>query len=155
MNERNPELTAIGIRFVMGLEPEKIKSAASDICSWVQDAVGDMANDYSYLCMDSQWSAKVERAKKDGITDLKGWLADEYYNDVDTLEDLCGDRIHDAATQTLGRYEQPFHDMIFVLICLEMEKHSHPALIRALKKMRKRHRESIDKWKKTTQKPTS
>ena len=155
MNVPDIEWIRMGIKLSREFDTEKIEESANDICLWIQDAVGDMANDYSYLCMDSKWSAKIEQAKKNKVIDLKGWLADEYYNDVSTLEDLCGDRIHDAATQILGRYEQPYHDMVFVLVCMEMKKRSHPALIRALKKMEKRHRESIDKWKKTTQKPTS
>ena len=155
MNTTNEEQIAMGIKLMHQIDTEKIRESAEEIHNWIQDAVGDMANDYSYLCMDSKWSVKIEHAKKDGVIDLKGWLADAYYNDVPTLEDLCGDRIHDAATTILGKYKQPYHDMIFCLICLEMSQRAHPALIRALARMDKRHKWSIKLWRKTTRKPIS
>jgi hypothetical protein len=147
---------AVAINLLQIIKVEKIDDAADEICNWVQDAVGDMANDYQSF-VDDKWTAKIKKAKRNHVTDIKGWLADEYFNDVDTLEDLCGDRIHDAATQILkSKYStEPYHDIVFILICMEMEKRAHPALIRALNRMRMRHMESIEKWKKTMQKPTS
>jgi len=90
MNEREMKVMTASFALFEKIDADKIEEAADDICGWLQDAVGDMANDYSYLCMDSQWSNKIKHAKKDGVTDLKGWLADEYYNEnkIFTNEDL-------------------------------------------------------------------
>lgn len=144
-----------GMKLVRELEPEKIKEGARDICSWVQDAVGDMANEYHSAWADDKWDKKIKQAKKDRVIDIKGWLADEYYNDVDTLQDLCGDRIHDKCIEILGRYENPYNDMLFIILCLEIKEIAHPALIKALDKLKKPHEENIERWLKTLLKPTS
>jgi len=111
-----------------------INEKASEILSWIQDAVGDLSSDVNFL--DDKWTKKVKAAKRSGVRDIQGWLADEYYNDVDTLQDLCGDRIFDAASQlSPGPYDKAKHDVAFVAIAEEMKKHAHTALVTALDKL--------------------
>jgi len=149
------ELMLVGIELIQHVKPEKIEDGAQDILSWIQDAVGDMANEYHSAWADDKWNKKIKQAKKDKVIDIKGWLADEYYNDVGTLQDLCGDRIHDKCIEILGKYEKPHNDIVFILLCMEMKRIAHPALIQALGKLVKPHMENLKKWKKTLQKPTS
>jgi len=73
----------------------QIKDAANEIISWLQDAVGDVAYSMDEEG-DDKWNKRIKKAKRNGVTDIKGWLADELYNDVGTLCDMTGDRIHDA-----------------------------------------------------------
>ena len=122
-----------------------IEEKASDIVNWLQDAVGDCAHssdpdDY----MDPKWVRKIKKAKKDGVRDIKGWLADEYYNDVDTLKDLAGDRIHDAATELCTTTQaipegQKEHNLLFIKICEAMKDRAHTALVTALRSMIREH----------------
>jgi len=117
---------------VIKIEKRQIKEAASDVRSWIEDAVGDMANYTDHHMMDKKWRVKLAQAKRDGVTDLRGWLADEYYNDKDTLADLCGDKIHDETTIICGRKDRDQFDRIYIAICEEMKTMSHPQLVRAL-----------------------
>lgn len=98
---------------------EKIEAKAREIDSWLQDAVGDMSFDPAFL--DDEWQEKVRRAKKRGVRDIQGWLADEFYNDVDTIRDLTGDRIHDAATQLVS-FKNPKHGECMIEICKVMKR---------------------------------
>jgi len=117
-----------------------IEKKADEISQWLQDAVGDLA----YTCdpLDGEWRKRVKRAKKDGVQDLTGWLADEYYNDPDTLQDLAGDRIFDAATQLTRNTKErgnpvstEEHNLHFIAIAEKMKEHAHPALVKALDKL--------------------
>lgn len=117
---------------VIKIEKRQIEEEASDIVSWLQDAVGDMAYYADMHMMDKKWREKVAQAKRDGVTDLKGWLADEYYNDKDILADLCGDKIHDATTMICGRKDREQFNRIYIMICEEMKKTSHSVLVQAL-----------------------
>ena len=124
------------------METNLIAEKARNIAQWLQDAVGDLA----YCCdldfMDSTWRKRVKRAKKDGVIDIKGWLADEYYNDVDTLQDLVGDRIYDAASKLTRNTNEPGnpvstqeHNLHFIAIAEKMKETAHPALVKALDKL--------------------
>ena len=120
-----------------------IDSAVDGVLSWIQDAVGDMSADYADL-LDEEWRAKVHNAIDNGVQDVRGWLADEYYNDVGTLEDLVGDRIYDEAIGICstslatpeGRKE---HDRLFIMICEAMKERAHTALKQALDNLIERH----------------
>ena len=116
------------------MNQELVEKKADEISQWLQDAVGDVAD-----CdpMDDQWKKRIKKAKKDGVTDIKGWLADEYYNDVDTLQDLCGDRIFDAATEITTHHKNQ-HNEAFIAIAEKMKEHAHSALVRALDELIKR-----------------
>ena len=115
------------------INQELVEKKADEIYQWIQDAVGDVTDCDT---MDSKWQKRIKKAKKDGVTDIKGWLADEYYNDVDTLQDLCGDRIFDAATEIAGGpWGNPDHNEAFIAIANKMKERAHPALVTALDKL--------------------
>ena len=120
----------------MILNHELIEQKAHDIGQWLQDAVGDVADCDPWS---EEWKKRIKKAKKDGVTDIKGWYADELYNDVDTLQDLCGDRIHDAANQVAGTHKNPEFDLHFVAIAEKMKERAHTALVKALDKLIARH----------------
>jgi len=117
------------------MEQEAIESKASEINSWIGDAVSDIAYSPAEF-QDEETKKKFKKAKRKGVTDLHGWYADELYNDVDTLRDLTGDRIYDAAEgkDTKEKWEN------MILIAEAMDDASHKALSIALK----RH---IHNWK--------
>jgi hypothetical protein len=126
------------------MNQELVDQKASDISQWLQDAVGDLA--YDHFPMEPKWDRKIRQAKKDGVTDIKGWLADEYYNDVDTLMDLVGDRIFDAAS-TIKRDSKDdlSHDAYFMAIASVMrEKYAHRALGIALRKIIERRKKCLE-----------
>ena len=114
------------------INQELVEKKADEISQWLQDAVGDVADCDPWS---EEWQKRIKKAKKDGVTDIKGWLADEYYNDVDTLQDLCGDRIHDAATEAAGTYKNPAHRIYFIFIANKMKENAHTALVMALDKL--------------------
>jgi len=143
---------------------EKISQAAHNVESWIQDAVGDMAGSTNQMAKhnamfgDEKWKKKIKDAEKYGVIDLVGWLADEYYNDADTLRDLCGDRIHDETTQIVGSFEKEGFDKVYVAICEKMKEGAHSALESALNSLMEWHLNRLkerENWKKTSQKPTS
>lgn len=135
-----------------------IDTAAYEVNGWVQDAVGDMANSYHDF-LDEKWSKKIKKAKSYGVIDLKGWLADEYYSDPETLEDLIGDRVYDKATEILGYYKEPQHTLMCDCILERMRDRSHSAMEKAIDSVLERHKqfiqENAERWRKTSTKPTS
>lgn len=84
---------------------------------------------------------KIAKAKRSGVTDLEGWYADELYSDADTLQDLTGDRIHDAAEgkSLKERYK------CMILIAEAMKDRAHQALKKALNEHIKHWTEFINK----------
>ena len=127
---------------VIDIEKRKIEKAAQSVRSWIEDAVGDMANYTDIHMMDKKWRKKIAQAKRDGVVDLQGWLADEYYNDVDMLTDLCGDRIHDEATMicTSFRGDRKRFNEVYLMICEELKGMSHFALKKAVDKLIVNHK---------------
>lgn len=95
---------------------------ARHIHSWLQEAMGDLA-DAVYGAGDPKWDKRIKQAKKSGVRDLKGWLADELYNDVDVLYDLLGDKVSDEC----GSDEQ----RVQVLVALQGDPPHKSALSRA------------------------
>lgn len=129
---------------------KQIIKEADEIYGWIQDAVGDMAGhndstvDMNLGFVDEKWKKKVAKARKEGVQDVPGWLADEYYNDVDTLMDLSGDRICDAASTIMhgmGLFKEPKNPMhnltrirLEISVAKELKKHSHRQLEIAMDK---------------------
>ena len=71
---------------------------ANEIRSYVETAVGEIASDMlsdGGGFLDEAWEKRIKAAKRKKVRDLSGWLADELFNDPDTLSDLMGDRICD------------------------------------------------------------
>lgn len=107
-----------------------VDKVAPKIDSWLQSAVGDIAfiNTMDDMFLDEEWGKRLAKAKKDGVTDLPGWLADALYDDVDTLVDLLGDRIYDKSQ---GSNEK------FNAICKELSIGAHGALKEACQTLMK------------------
>lgn len=80
----------------MDSKATQVQAAAAAVVNYVQIAVGEMG--YSEYIQD-EWSAEISRAKSRGVTDVGGWLADELYNDVGTVQDLAGDRMYNSMRQ--------------------------------------------------------
>ena len=56
-----------------------------DIVNHVQTAVGDM----SYCeFMQEEYASEIKEAKRNGVLDLKEWLAGEIYNDAETVNNI-------------------------------------------------------------------
>lgn len=124
----------------------EIQSEAHEIYGWVGDAAGDMAGcseDQAKFIhsMDPKRLKQIEQAKKNGVIDIPGWLADEIYNEVDTLCDLTGDRIHDAGyliarkcklVNGKERVPDALHYEIMIAVAEDMKDLAHHALIVAL-----------------------
>lgn len=108
------------------MKQKEVVEAANKIIQWVQDACGDLAHNYQVGWLDEVWQAKVDKAIEQGVLDVSGWLADEYYDDPDTLQDLMGDRIYD---------ESHGDDWAFVQICWEARKQAHQGMAKALDTM--------------------
>jgi hypothetical protein len=104
---------------------------AREVMGFVQSAVGDIASDmlspHSGF-LDDQWKRRIAEAKRNGVSDVPGWLADELYNDPDTLSDLLGDRIHDAVRGNEAEYRR---------VLDELEKRAHPGLRKAVADLRR------------------
>jgi hypothetical protein len=111
------------------MNQELIDREAMEIASWIQDAVGDMAYDMDpddlAMCYGKRWGTKAQYENK-------GWLADEMYSDPDILQDLCGDRIFDAATRLAKTGRDPANSTYFIAIAESMKRNAHKALIIAL-----------------------
>jgi len=71
------------------------KHIADQVHAFLQDACTDMAYTVELDFFDGKIAAAIERARKEGVRDLKGWLADYFYNNPDTLMDFAGDKICD------------------------------------------------------------
>lgn len=111
------------------MEHSEIVRIARDVHSWLQNAVGDAADAiYStrgFVGAD-KWDDEVERMKKDGVGDVHGALADNMFEDEDTMQDLAFDRIHDEAKSL---------DSNIVLIAIELRKLGHKPLRKAMNKL--------------------
>ena len=113
-----------------------INEKAAEIHCWIQDAVGDIAYGMDPEDIKESYGKKLGWQAKHIHRD---WLADELYSDPDVLQDLCGDRLFDAATEICGTSNNPEHPKCFISIANRMKERSHSALIEALDKLIERH----------------
>ena len=125
------------VETLLGTDKGKdIEEAAHETSSWIQDAVSDVAGTSESMAKfihvgDSKRLKQIEQAKKDGVVDIPGWLADEIYNDEDTLSDLMGDHIFDHATALVG-IKDPAFSACFIKICEAMLPRVHTAMANVL-----------------------
>ncbi len=111
---------------------------AREIYQHLEAAVGDIASDMLSPhggLLDDEWKKKIAAVKKNKrhvVTDLQGWLADELFNDRDTIQDTIGDRIHDACSSKEQRI-----DVLDALI-----KTGHSALVAACQVMKREEQEA-------------
>lgn len=76
-----------------------LREVVNEVRSHVETACGEMASDMvspSSGFLDNTWAKRIKAAKRKGVRDIQGWLADELFNDPATVADLMGDRIYDA-----------------------------------------------------------
>lgn len=82
---------------------EKYKSA-EDVAHAIKGALEDAAFETASTeaeefledghAFSEEATKKLRKARRDGVTDLSGWYADELINDAAFIRDLAGDRIH-------------------------------------------------------------
>ena len=118
------------------MEQKVVEQKAREIKSWLEDAVGDAANDIIKY-PDDDWhgkKSKIMKAKRQGVADLSGWLADELYNEVSTICDLIGDRVYDSSRSNPA-------DAIAILN--KIKEHGHSALVAACDQLIKTWKERL------------
>jgi hypothetical protein len=106
------------------MNENKIKSVVNEIRNFLEAAVGDIASSVIEFpdMLEGNMKKKYKLAQKSGCRDLVGYMADEYYNDVDCIQDLIGDRIYDFVNGNREDYNK---------VCEELVKSSHKALSKA------------------------
>ena len=73
----------------------------AECMSWLQEAMGDVADCEMQMPSDkTKMCIKQIKARGVEAPYIKECLADELYNDVDTLVDLLGDRIYGLENRT-------------------------------------------------------
>ena len=85
---------------------KSVEQIVNEIRSYIESACSDIAYENASAFAENKdafWISqeirdKLVKAKVEGVTDLAGWLADEYYNDVGFLTDFIGDRVYDACS---------------------------------------------------------
>ena len=89
-----------------------------DIVNHVQTAVGEMG-----YCEYTQedYADLIKKAKRRGVTDIGGWLADELYNNPDVVNDLVGDQLYSLISSKYG--EDPMDKAVWAKHLAEMNKH--------------------------------
>ena len=112
---------------------DRIDKKAKEIDSYLQDAASEAAFSTPLDLFEPYLQKKMRKAKKDGVTDIKGWLADEIYNDVNFLHDIAGDQIHDACMSLGIKYSSKEFNLTFVRIACSLAENSHTALKQACK----------------------
>ena len=96
-------------------KPFDATKIACDLLGWLQEAVGDMAADMTSQgsgFLDDKWDKRIKTAKKAKVRDIVGWLADELYNDADTVSDLLGDKVYDACPGGLMQRAAVYNELV-------------------------------------------
>ena len=82
---------------------------AREIYQYVQTACGESAHEiveewkHNGQSYDPDVDAILNNFKKRGVRDIAGAYGDHQFNDVNTLKDLIGDKVYDAASDKDGR----------------------------------------------------
>ena len=88
-----------------------------DIVNYVQTACSEMGYDEF---MQQEHKAKIDAAKRRGVRDIGGWLADELYNDSEIVEGLVGDQLYDLIISKYG--EDPMNPDVWSKHLTEVNK---------------------------------
>ena len=67
---------------------DQLEGHISAACGDLAGVYVDFDNNIDTFMLDPLIKNKLEQAKRDGIRDLRGWYAEELYDDADTLVDL-------------------------------------------------------------------
>ena len=89
----------------------------SDIVNHVQTAVGEMG-----YCEYTQedYADLIKKAKRRGVTDIGGWLADELYNNSSLVNDLVADQLFDLISSKYN--EDPMNQAVWNKHIAEVNK---------------------------------
>lgn len=104
-------------------------TAVRDVRGHIETACGEMAHELATPAgmRGTEWADRIRAAKKRGVRDIPGWLADELYNDAAGLSDMMGDRIYDVTGGDRANMAAVF---------TELERIGHPAMVAAVKILR-------------------
>lgn len=110
---------------VVSADDPRVANIARSAIQHAQDAAGEMGYEHSahsdYAEPDIQ--KKIAKAKKEGVRDIGGWMADEYWNDSDFLQDMLGDKIYEECDG-----DRALQNAVYDHIA----KNAHPALKKAM-----------------------
>jgi len=104
------------------------KQIARDIRNRLEVACGEIAYEAVQCPFDEKTENKIAKAKKDGVRDIAGWLADEYFNDPDFLSDMIGDWAYDATKGDEALVNQVYD---------ALSKNAHEAMRKAIEGLRR------------------
>jgi predicted amidophosphoribosyltransferase len=88
-----------------------------DIVNHVQTAVGEMG-----YCKYTQedYADLIKKAKRRGVTDIGGWLADELYNNSSVVNDLVADQLFELISSKYN--EDPMNQAVWNKHIAEVNK---------------------------------
>jgi hypothetical protein len=88
-----------------------------DIVNHVQTAVGEMG-----YCEYTQedYTDLIKKAKRRGVTDIGGWLADELYNNSSVVNDLVADQLFELISSKYN--EDPMNQGVWNKHIAEVNK---------------------------------
>ena len=102
----------------MPIDKNTARDIAYDVKSYVETAVGEMGYD-EYL--QEEYKSRIKEAKRHGVRDIGGWLADELYNDAGTVNDLSGDNIYSQCAMRGIQVD----DDVFKTVATELQSLMH------------------------------
>ena len=88
-----------------------------DIVNHVQTAVGEMG--YCEFTQED-YADLIKKAKRRGVTDIGGWLADELYNNSSLVNDLVADQLFDLISNKYN--EDPMNQAVWNKHIAEVNK---------------------------------
>jgi len=111
---------------------EQIERNVSEMLHGLADAAGDFGYDFHPSFGNPKALIYWNELKKSGVKKdhLKDAMADWFYNDVDTMADLAGDRLHDLAC-TFTKKMNKKRDELFIILAKEAKKQTY---VNAIKK---------------------
>ena len=107
----------------------RLSCATGDLASNTVDFDGNLTTGIFAAIGDDPWRAKAKEAKRDGIWDLHGWLADQLYNDQPTVKSLLGDWIYD---------ETDGDDVMYNQVCDALIEKGHTAVQFAAEELKRK-----------------
>lgn len=112
------------------MTPKQVSEIANEVKFHIQTACGEVAFEMteSGSGYDDKWKKRIAKARKNGVMDIRGWLADELYNDPDIISDLVGDKLSDLVSEKQIDYN---------LVLDELDKNAFDGMRKAIRLLRK------------------
>jgi len=109
----------------------EIETLAREILNGLEDAAGDMGFSFHPMFCNKRALARWNEMKDEGISIeyRKDAMADWFYDDVDSMADLAGDRIFDAACDLASKSEKT-RDEYFILIANKAKEITYASSIK-------------------------